>query len=458
MSTVPKAVRASYGALPGGWRLGRLKFFSTVRNSNVDKIVADDEPAVRLCNYTDVYNNDRITPDMSFMEGTASDAEIDRFQLRAGQVLLTKDSESWLDIGVPALVAEDMPEVVCGYHLAVVDPGAELDGGYLAWLCRADPLNDQFKLGANGVTRFGLGQYPLKNAFIAVPPLETQRHIARFLDAKTAQIDALIAKKRALLERLAEKRQALITRAVTKGLDASVPMKDSGIDWLGQIPAHWSLRRLRFDVELNPKKSELILDDEVEVSFVPMEAVGTLGGLDVSITRPIGDVYGGYTYFADGDICVAKITPCFENGKGALAENLAEGVGFGTTELHVVRCSSRLAPKFLFYVTVAHAFRSVGEAEMLGAGGQKRVPERFIKDWMLPKPDIDEQNAIARRLDKIVASVDEAVGKISGSVNRLTEYRSALITAAVTGQLEIPADSQSDRPDERLGKLATEVA
>ena len=138
------------------------------------------------------------------MDGSATAAEVERFGLKRGQVIVTKDSEGWDDIGVPALVTEDMPEVLCGYHLSVFEPGRQLDGGFLAWLCRAEPLNDQFKLAANGVTRFGLGQYAMKNAFIALPPLDTQRRIARFLDEKTARIDALIEKKRELLDRLAE--------------------------------------------------------------------------------------------------------------------------------------------------------------------------------------------------------------------------------------------------------------
>ncbi len=203
--------------------------------------ISDDEEPVRLCNYTDVYYNDRITTDLHFMDGSATESEVERFQLKRGQVIITKDGEGWDDIGVPALVAEDMLEVLCGYHLSVFTPGPTLDGGFLAWLCRAEPLNDQFKLAANGVTRFGLGQYPMKNAFIALPPLDTQRWIARFLDEKTARIDALIEKKRELLDRLAEKRQALITQAVTKGLNPDAPMKPTGIDWLGDIPEHWEV-------------------------------------------------------------------------------------------------------------------------------------------------------------------------------------------------------------------------
>src|SRR5258706_12090458 len=103
MTTVPNAVRTSYGRVLEGWRLEKLKFFVDIRNSSVDKAIAEDEEAVRLCNYVDVYYNDQITSDLKFMEGSATKEEIERFQLKQGQVIITKDSESWDDIGIPAL-------------------------------------------------------------------------------------------------------------------------------------------------------------------------------------------------------------------------------------------------------------------------------------------------------------------------------------------------------------------
>ena len=233
MTEVPERVREAYRALPPEWKLEKLKFFADVRNSNVDKVISSDEEQVGLCNYTDVYYHDRITADLCFLDGSATKAEIERFRLKRGQVIITKDSEGWEDIGVPALVIEDMPKVLCGYHLSVFEPGRKLDGGFLAWLCRSEPLNDQFKLAANGVTRFGLGQYAMKNAFIALPPLDTQQRIARFLDQKTARIDELIEKMagpthsisapnsvsnsngKSLLGLLMEYRASLITAAVT---------------------------------------------------------------------------------------------------------------------------------------------------------------------------------------------------------------------------------------------------
>ena len=223
----------------------RMKFVVGVQTSNVDKVSVAGEEPVRLCNYTDVYYHDRITADLVFMEATATKMEIEKFTLKAGQVLITKDSEGWDDIGIPALVAEDIPGTLCGYHLAIFTPDAtQLHGGFLAWLCRADALNNQFKLSANGVTRFGLGQYAMKNAVVGFPALKTQERIAAFLDEKTAQIDALIEKKQELLNRLVEKRQAIITQAVTEDLRPEAPMKDSGIDWLGSIPKHWNIRGL----------------------------------------------------------------------------------------------------------------------------------------------------------------------------------------------------------------------
>jgi len=199
-----------------------------------------------------------------------------------------------------------------------------------------------------------------------------------------------------------------------------------------EAPTGWTKRRLRFDASLNPQKSKLDLPADTKVSFVRMESLGEYGGLTLNETRPIEEVYNGYTYFADGDVCIAKITPCFENGKGALARGLANGVAFGTTELHVIRPLSNLDARFLFYLTNAHDFRSFGEAEMLGAGGQKRVPEEFLKDWRAPLPPPETQRRIVRFLDEKTARIDALIEKKRALLDRLAEKRQALITRAVT--------------------------
>ncbi len=214
----------------------------------------------------------------------------------------------------------------------------------------------------------------------------------------------------------------------------------SGIDWLGEIPAHWEPTRLRFRLQVGPSKSELEeredLQPESEVPFLPMEAIGENGGLDLSKAKTLEDVVDGYTYFREGDVLVAKITPCFENGKGALAEGLKDRVGFGTTELHVLRPGSELDKQFLFYVTRAYSFRKIGAAWMYGAGGQKRVPDDFICNLRWPIPSLSEQCAIAAYLDREAARIDALVAKKERLIELLEEKRTALISRAVTRGLD----------------------
>lgn len=175
--------------------------------------------------------------------------------------------------------------------------------------------------------------------------------------------------------------------------------KPCRVEWLREVPENWEVKRGRFVIRTNPNSPVLRkLNPDNKVSFVPMEAIGVNGGLDLERSLILGDVSGGYTEFQDGDVIVAKITPCFENGKGALAYGLTNGAAYGTTELHVLRAGPKFDKRFLFYLTVSSAFRSLGEAEMYGAGGQKRVPPEFSKNFPSPVPPLEEQHAIAMSL------------------------------------------------------------
>ncbi len=229
--------------------------------------------------------------------------------------------------------------------------------------------------------------------------------------------------------------------------------EDSGVDWLGEIPAHWKLARLRFFLEITPSKSEVRkLPEDMEVSFVPMESVKEEGGLDLSNTKQLEEVVDGYTYFRNGDVLVAKITPCFENGKGALARNLTNGVGFGTTEVHVLRPGEELDERYLFYATMSHPFRKVGESTMYGAGGQKRVSDDFIRNLQWPIPPLDEQRAIAAYLDRETERIDTLIEKKERLIELLEEKRTALISRVVTKGLDSDVEMQ-DSGVEWLGEI-----
>lgn len=230
--------------------------------------------------------------------------------------------------------------------------------------------------------------------------------------------------------------------------------KDSGVEWLGEMPEHWTVMRLRHAAKLNPSKQEVShIDRTTEVSFLPMEAIGDDGSLDLDRTRPVSEVESGYTYFRDGDVTIAKITPCFENGKGAIMRGLTGGIGFGTTELIVARPNlESVSSAYLDRIFTSRPFRQLGEAAMYGAGGQKRVPDDFVRDFAIGLPPPDEQTAIAAFLDRETAKIDALVAEQERLIALLKEKRQTAISHAVTKGLD-PSVPMKDSGVEWLGEV-----
>src|SRR5580693_9437506 len=174
------------------------------------------------------------------------------------------------------------------------------------------------------------------------------------------------------------------------GLEPYPSVVDSGVPWLGSIPYGWEIKRLKWVARLNPSKSESrgILAANSPVTFLPMERVGANGGVDSSQAKPASALWNGLTYFRRGDVIVAKITPCFENGKGACLQSLPTDIGFGSTEFFVLRAGDEITPQFLYRVTTLPEFRILGADAMTGAAGQKRVPSSFVGNFpvVIPSP------------------------------------------------------------------------
>lgn len=209
-----------FANIPSHWKVRKLKHIASAQLSSVDKLTEEGEVPVSLCNYTDVYNNDTIHEDMPFMQATATSSEIARFSLSEDDVLVTKDSESWTDIAVPAFVPKNIPSVLCGYHLAQIRAKRNiLHGKYLFYSFCARGINDQFRVESTGVTRYGLGKYSLDNGLFPLPPLKEQEEIASYLDMQINQMDFLLGKTHNSIATLREYRSALITAAVTGKID-----------------------------------------------------------------------------------------------------------------------------------------------------------------------------------------------------------------------------------------------
>ena len=339
-----------------------------------------------------------------------------------------------------ALGASDYGGIVSPAYAVFRPDTTHINPRFMHYLLRDDLYVSEFMRHSTGVVDSRLRLYP--EVFLGIqlilPALSEQTRIANFLDEQTARIDALIAEKERLDGLLGEYRASLISAAVTGQVDlgtgATLPRAHVGAGGVSR----WPTTRLRYIADLNPAaRPELLRAPETEVSFLPMEAIGEDGSLNLERTRPVSDVRNGYSYFEEGDVAFAKVTPCFENGKGALMSGLEGAAGFGTTELTVLRPKQGTAARFLHYVVQSSIFRQFGAAAMTGAGGLKRVPDEFTRDFTTPWPPFVEQTRIANFLEEQTARIDALRGHCKGHITRLREYRSSLVSAAVTGQLDI---------------------
>lgn len=215
------------GSIPKHWNYKKLKYVADVFPSNIDKKSKDKEKEVYLCNYMDVYNNDYIHKDLDFMKATASNDQIEKFKLRIGDVLATKDSESPDDIGIPALVIEDFDDTVLGYHTTLIRAfDSDILSSYIFNLMRSSKLNAHFEISARGITRFGLSVSAFKDVVIPIPPKEEQKSIVSYIEQKLKSIKTNVSLILDEIELLKEYKQALIYEAVTGKIDVRDKITD----------------------------------------------------------------------------------------------------------------------------------------------------------------------------------------------------------------------------------------
>lgn len=214
--------------------------------------------------------------------------------------------------------------------------------------------------------------------------------------------------------------------------------KDSGIPWIGEMPESWGTMRLKYGIEINPSKSQITsINKNTAVSFIPMEAISNDGSISLQIEKSISEVSNGYTFFCDGDVVFAKIIPCFENQKVAEMKKLKNRIGFGSTALIVTRPKNDLMiGRYTYWLFLSESFRRLGELNMYGATGQKRVSNEFVRNFISVVPPIKEQTAIADYLDRETAKIDALVSGKRCLIELLKEKRQGMISHAVTKGLD----------------------
>lgn len=234
------------------WDVKKLRDLADIRVSNVDKKIYPSERPVKLCNYMDVYTNEYIDGSIQFMEGSANDAEIERFGLNIGDVIITKDSETPDDIGIPTVIHEQIDNLVCGYHLALIRPDNEkIDSIFLSKYLSTSRVANYFALHASGSTRFGLPIGAIESVEILTPPIKEQTQIATILST----IDRAIEQTEALITKQQRIKTGLMQDLLTKGIDENGNIrseethkfKDSP---LGRIPVEWEVKPLASVAEI----------------------------------------------------------------------------------------------------------------------------------------------------------------------------------------------------------------
>lgn len=322
----------------------------------------------------------------------------------------------------------------------VMIPKSFITANYFRHLGKSKTFIELLQMCVTGIREGQNVDYnKLKNYHLPVPPQEEQDQITKYLDWQTSKINTLIKAKKKQIELLKEQKQAVINKAVTKGLDDTVPMKESSIEWLGRVPEHWEVNRLKKFCKINASISNLAkaYSDNDELVFLPMENVTVDGKIDCSQKRPFKDVKSGYSSFAKNDVVIAKITPCFENGKGACLDELETEIGYGTTEFITIRAYNSMLPRYLYLVTMTQHFRLNGEEQMTGSAGQKRVPTDFVANFIQGIPPIEEQRVIVTYLKEKTALIDKAIAVIKKEIELVSEYKTSLISSVVTGKVDV---------------------
>ena len=438
------------GEIPGHWEVAPVySRYEVALGKMLDaKRIKGDSGGRYLRNVDvqwDAVNTENL-PEMDFAPG-----EHDRYLLRPGDMLVCEGGE----VGRTAIWRGELDE--CFYQKALhrVRPLSRQEAPrYFYYVMYAWAKGGVFAAGANANTIDHLTAVQLRHYRFAFPPSREQCAIAAFLDRETARIDALAAKNERLIELLQEKRTALITRAVTKGLpaeaaaeaglDPNVPMKDSGVEWLRKIPARWEMHRIRHVVSWieqgwSPDCENRQADSD---EWGVLKAGCVNRGLFVesehkalsTTHRPMPDLE-----VREGDLLMSRASGSRELvGSVAVVPKCRPQLLLCDKVFRLHLREERATSAFLAYAMNSHIARWQIEVVLSGGGGlANNIAQDVVKDILLALPAKDEQHAVAAYLDCETAKIDALVAKVRDAIDRLKEYRIALISAAVTGRIDV---------------------
>ncbi|MES1185631.1 MAG: restriction endonuclease subunit S [Myxococcales bacterium] len=425
-------------SLARDWGTKRVKHVSHLVTSGSRgwaEFYADDGPLfIRIGNLTE-QGIDLDLADLQHVHVPAG-TEGARTRVKQGDVLVSITAL----IGAVGLVRHAIGESYVNQHLALVRPTSSVDARWLAYALRSQLGRDQFMLRMYGGTKAGLGLDDVREVAVPLPPLHTQRVLADFLDRKTTAIDALIAKKERLIVLLQEKRQALITQAVTKGLNPNVPMKESGFPWLGLVPAHWVVNKLRriakrVDVGIAEAATHAYAEAGVPIIRSTNVANNRFDPAHLLYVEPWFAEKNRSKYLWARDLVTVRTGNA---GVTAVVPPSLDRSQCFTLLMTTLRHEHN--PEFFAYQLNCDAGRTYFALESWGTA-QQNISVPILGDMKVAVPPPLEQQAIVRHIEKSLGSADRLLGAVSSHIEKLREYRQALITAAVTGKIDVSSEA-----------------
>jgi len=436
-----QCAKCQHGASPpDGWQEMPLGTVADIRFSGVDKKSYAGEEPVRLCNYTDVYNNEFIRGDEDFMRATATDSEISRFALESGDVIITKDSETPYDIGIPAVIEESLSDVLCGYHLALIRPRQDcLDPIFLAKQLAHDRLSRYFARSANGLTRYGLPTAVVENVPLWVPALDEQQRVARVLRG----IDETIAKTEALIAKLKAIKQGLLHDLLTRGLDEDGQLRDPRShpeqfknSTLGPLPRSWDvvpLGSIATSVTSGSRGWATYYSEQgavfLRISNLTREHIHMRFDDVQHVELPSGMTEARRTRVGPGDILISitadlgVIGVCPENIGEAYVNQHIASVKLDTTEANAYWIGN--------YLASGPSQRQFHVLNDQGAKAGMNLPT--VERLLIAKPTMSEQ----ARISIAVSEIDQRICAETAHCFKLTHIKKGLMQDLLSGRVRV---------------------
>ena len=421
------------GDLPEHWDVKPLKHFAGIDSCGCYGVDAEEgEHVLPVATTAQIDADGRfVVPDMPMRGFTP--AEIRRYGCGDGDILVVKSSGSATNIisGKAGLVTQDTPPFVFSNFLMRIRPtNGVANPRFIYSLLRSHLTRQRVEQMCSTTTYPNLKVSEYTSAPLPLPPVDEQTKIASFLDRETSKIDGLVGEQRRLIELLKEKRQAVISHAVTKGLNPHAPLKPSGIEWLGDVPTHWevlkgSLIGTLFGSEQVPEES---VCDEGDLPFIKVGSMSldsfAIESWDWFVDRAVAAQYkprSGYIVFPKRGAAI------FTN-----KVNIVERPSLIDPNLMGWEIGDKASPKFIAYTLKSRKLDELADVSTVPQINNKHIaPERF------PIPPLDEQEAIVAFIDAETAKLDALTVEAERGIKLLQERRTALISAAVTGQIDV---------------------